>query len=167
MKVLRFLSVTAFTLLFGANAMAMTPGFIEVAKLLAEDGASENAFGYSVGVDGDTVVVSAWLDDDNGDNAGSVYVFTRGAGVWTERLKLLASDARAEDHLGYFRPGVQISGSTVLAGAPQDLTPGEAGAAYVFEVGALSILPFGGNSGGGALGLLTALLLLFCRRRTA
>lgn len=221
MKALCFLSVIGFTLLFGANAMAVTPRFIEVAKLLAGDGASEDVFGYSVGldgdtavfgawgdddnggnsgsayvftraagvwseqqkltasdgeggvsfgfvvaVDGDTVVVSAWLDDDNGDNSGSIYVFTRSAGVWTEQLKLLASDGRAEDHLGYFRPGVQLSGSTVVTGAPQDTTPGEAGAAYVFDVSFLSAMPLAGNSGGGAVGLLTVLLLLLWRRRT-
>ena len=118
-------------------------------------------------MDGDTVVVSAWLDDDNADNSGSVYVFARSAGMWTERLKLLASDGRTDDHLGYFRPGIQLSGSTVLAGAPQDTTPGEAGAAYLFDVSALSLMPFAGNSDGGAVGLLTALLLLLRWRRMA
>jgi hypothetical protein len=138
----------------------------EQQKLTPSDGSVNDEFGESVAVDGDNVVVSAWLDDDNGDNSGSIYVFARSAGVWTERLKLLASDGRAEDHLGYFRPGVQLSGSTVLAGAPQDTTPGEAGAAYVFDVSFLSAMPLAGNSGGGAVGLLTVLLLLLWRRRT-
>jgi MYXO-CTERM domain-containing protein len=53
-----------------------------------------------------------------------------------------------------------------LAGAPQDTTPGEAGAAYVFDVSFLSAMPLAGNSGGGAVGLLTVLLLLLWRRRT-
>ena len=138
----------------------------EQQKLTPSDATAIDEFGESVAVDGDTVVVSAWLDDENGDNSGSIYVFTRSGGVWTERLKLLASDGQAEDHLGYFRPGLQLSGSTVVAGAPQDTTPGEPGAAYVFDVSVVNAVPIGGNSGGGSVGLLTVLLLFLCRRRT-
>ena len=98
---------------------------------------------------------------------GSVYVFSRIAGRWTERLKLLASDGRNDDHLGYFRSGVQISGTTVLAGAPQDTTPGMAGAAYVFDIYFPSFMIPVGIFGGGAGGLLTALPLILCRRRMA
>ena len=151
-----------------AYVFALSAGvWTEQQKLTPSDAAAIDEFGESVAVDGDTVVVSAWLDDDNGDNSGSIYVFTRSAGVWTERLKLLASDGRAEDHLGYFRPGLQLSGSTVVAGAPQDTTPGEPGAAYVFDVSSLSVASFSGNSSGGSLGLLSGLLLIFCRRRRA
>ena len=167
MKIQRVRSVIGLMLLFGTNTVAMTPKLLEVDKLLAGHGASEDIFGYSVGLDGDTVVVSAWLDDDNGDNSGSVYVFTRSAGVWSEQLKLLASDGRAEDHLRYFGPGLQLSGSTVVAGTPQDTTTGEPSAAYVFDVSSLSVASFSGNSGGGSLGLLSVLLLFFCRRRRA
>ena len=134
---------------------------------MMSDAAAMDEFGESVAVDGDTVVVSAWLNDENGDNSGSIYVFTRSVGVWTERLKLLASDGQAEDHLGYFRPGLQLSGSTVVAGAPQDTTPGEPGAAYVFDVSVVNAVPIGGNSSGGSVGLLTVLLLFLCRRRMA
>ena len=34
-------------------------------------------FGFSVAIAGDTIVVGARLDDDNGSNSGSAYVFTR------------------------------------------------------------------------------------------
>jgi hypothetical protein len=138
----------------------------EQQKLTPSDAAAIDEFGESVAVDGQNIAVGAWLDDDNGDSSGSVYVFTLSAGVWTERLKLLASDGRNDDHLGYFRSGVQISGTTVLAGAPQDTTPGMAGAAYVFDTYFPVIVIHVGNSGGGAIGLLTALLLLLCWRRT-
>ena len=36
-----------------------------------------DAFGYSVSIDGDTVVIGAFGDDDKGSNSGSAYVFTR------------------------------------------------------------------------------------------
>ena len=88
MKVLRFLSVIGLTFLFGANAVAVTPRFLEADKLLAGDGASEDFFGYSVGFEGNTAVFGAWGDDDNGRDSGSAYVFTRTSGIWTEQQKL-------------------------------------------------------------------------------
>ena len=49
----------------------------ELQKLTASDGAAEDHFGWSVAIDGDTVVIGAWVD---GDYSGSAYVFplTRG-----------------------------------------------------------------------------------------
>ena len=51
----------------------------EVAKLVAADGAADDDFGYSVAIDGNTIVVGAYRDDiDGGDGStsgqGSVYV---------------------------------------------------------------------------------------------
>jgi len=47
----------------------------EQAKLLASDGAGGDAFGISVALDGDTPIVGARDDDDNGEDSGSAYVF--------------------------------------------------------------------------------------------
>ena len=44
-------------------------------KLTASDGASSDYFGYSVSISGDTAVMGARLDDDNGSNSGSAYVY--------------------------------------------------------------------------------------------
>ena len=44
-------------------------------KLLASDGAASDIFGYSVAISGDRVVIGAPLDDDNGSDSGSAYVF--------------------------------------------------------------------------------------------
>ena len=108
--------------------------WVEQQKLTASDGSAVDEFGESVAVEDDTLVVGAWLDDDRGENSGSVYVFKLIDGVWTEERKLLASDGRSEDHFGYFRSGSSLSGSTVLVGAPQDTTPGARGAAYIFDL---------------------------------
>jgi hypothetical protein len=43
----------------------------QVANLTASDGAAYDNFGFSVAVDGDTVVAGATGDDDNGANSGS------------------------------------------------------------------------------------------------
>ena len=55
--------------------------------------------GYSVAIAGDTIVVGAWLDDDNGSASGSAYVFTRNGTTWMEQAKLIASDGAAVDTL--------------------------------------------------------------------
>ena len=46
----------------------------EQAKLTASDNASYDEFGNSVSIDGDTAVIGAYYDDDNGANSGSAYI---------------------------------------------------------------------------------------------
>ena len=74
------------------------------AKLTATDGARGDYFGWSVAVDGDTAVVGALFDDDNGSQSGAAYVFTRESGVWSQSAKLTSSDGAAGD-LRVFRSG--------------------------------------------------------------
>ena len=98
----------------------------ETAKLTASDAAAYDAFGYSVAVDGDTVVVGV-----PGDGSGSAYVFVKPGGGWdtgteyNETAKLTASDRGGDDEFGQ---SVGASGDTVLVGAPGD----GSGSAYVF-----------------------------------
>ena len=47
----------------------------QVKKITASDGAAGDYFGVSVSISGDTVVVGAAKDDDNGIDASSAYVF--------------------------------------------------------------------------------------------
>jgi hypothetical protein len=52
--------------------------WIQQAKLTASDAAADDQFGGRVSIDGDTIVVSAYLDDNaGGSNAGAAYVFVR------------------------------------------------------------------------------------------
>ena len=103
----------------------------EQAKLTAHDAASEGQFGWSVAVDGDTVLIGAYQDRDNGNSSGSAYVFTRNAGVWAEQAKLIASDGAAGEFFGH---SVDVDGDTVLIGArnDSDSSYGSSGAAYIF-----------------------------------
>jgi len=113
-------------------------------KLTATDAAEEDRFGYSVAVDGDTVVIGADGDDDNGgDHSGSAYVFytTDGGVTFEEEIKITADDAAAGDEFGY---SVAINGGTIVIGARNarlnantNDDQGE-GAAYTFE---LSLAP--------------------------
>jgi hypothetical protein len=75
----------------------------QTAKLLAADGATADHFGFSVSVSGDTAVIGAHHDDDNGMDSGSVYVFEKVSGVWTQIGKLLGADGAAGDLFGLDR----------------------------------------------------------------
>ena len=112
--------------------------------LTASDGEALVDFGYSVAVDGDTVVVGANEDRNNVGGmevrTGSAYVFVRPAAGWsatsTQTAKLTASDGEADDRFGY---SVAVSGDTVVVGAhrhdardAQDAPISDSGAAYVF-----------------------------------
>jgi len=102
----------------------------EQAKLTASDAATSDYFGYSVAIDGDTAVIGAYWDDDNGSNSGSAYVFVRSNGVWSEQQKLTASDGAAGD---YFGSSVAIDGDTVVIGAHwDDDNDYNSGSAYVY-----------------------------------
>jgi hypothetical protein len=105
-------------------------------KLTAGDASADDRLGTSVSLNGSTIVVGAPLADlGTSFDAGALYVFTRDQTVslnpWTQRQKLTASDAGADDRLGI---SVSLDANTILAGAPRADTIGatDAGAAYVF-----------------------------------
>ncbi len=133
----------------------------ETARFLASDGAAADEFGNSVAVVGNTIVVGAYLDDDNGDSSGSAYVFDEPSGGWandtdsddadaefdhtTETLKL--SGSSGSDNFGR---SVAIDGDTIVVGASGD--DSGTGSAFVF------IKPATGwaNSSGTEVAKLTA-----------
>jgi hypothetical protein len=103
--------------------------WVQQAKLVAADRAAFDYFGISVAIAHDTVVVGAILDDDAAADAGSASVFVRGGDTWTQRTKLVASDAAAGDRFGI---SVAIDGGTIVVGAYlDDLGAVDAGSAYV------------------------------------
>ncbi|MBN1811580.1 MAG: PKD domain-containing protein, partial [Anaerolineae bacterium] len=102
------------------------PTWVQQAKLLADDGYRYDYFGFSVAVGGDTIVVGAYGDDDQGSDSGSAYVFERQEDAWVQQAKLTAGDGGSDDRFGM---SVVIHGDTILVGAAgADGT----GAAYVF-----------------------------------
>ncbi|MGB7451730.1 MAG: FG-GAP repeat protein, partial [Lysobacterales bacterium] len=107
--------------------------FVERKKLLANDGTASDWFGRSVSVSGDTAIVGAAYDDDNGSDSGSAFIFSRdegGADNWGFVKKLTASDAAALDRFG---DSVSIDGDTAIVGAPLNDGSGiDIGSAYIF-----------------------------------
>ena len=104
-----------------------------VIEIASTDGAGGDRFGYSVAIDGDTAVTGAYQEDENGNDSGSAYVFTRDSGsdVWSQRAKLTASDGANGDNFGY---SVAIDGDTVMVGAHNHNggNGNNSGAVYVF-----------------------------------
>ena len=104
----------------------------EQAKLTASDAATDDEFGRSVALSGDTAVVGSFHDDHaGGPDAGSAYVFVRSGTGWSEQAKLTASDAAGGDEFGL---SVALSGDTAVVGAVSDDHAGgtNAGSVYVF-----------------------------------
>ena len=116
-----------------SRAQAVAPPLaFEVAKLVADDDASDDRFGSAVGLWWDTLAIGSPGDDNTGgSDAGSVYVFTRSIGDWTLQQKLTAADAMPGDGFGN---SLTLQGDVLVVGAAGvDVgTETNAGAAYVF-----------------------------------
>ena len=90
----------------------------------------------NVAIDGDTFVVGARRDDDNGLDSGSAIVYTRtetqpnGITTWAEQAKLTPSDGAREDLFGN---AVAIDDGTIVVGSYFDDDKGfRSGSVYVF-----------------------------------
>lgn len=104
----------------------------QTAELTSSDGATDDFFGWSVGISSSGVVVGAF-----GHKAytGAAYVFVEPVGGWvnaTQNAELTDSGGLDYDFFGY---SVAISGNVIVVGTPNhnlaNNTP--AGAAYVYQ----------------------------------
>ena len=97
-------------------------------QLTASDGTATDAFGVSVAVLGDTILIGAHGDDLGG---GSAYVFRRTGTTWAQTQKLMSDNTSWDGFFGY---SVDLSGDSAIVGAPEDQSGGLFnGAAYVFR----------------------------------
>jgi FG-GAP repeat len=120
--------------------VSVDPIIQQQAELASKDGTTNDGFGNSVAVSGNTIVVGAPYmgvgGGSEGFGPGAVYVFTApSAGDWsaaTESAELtVAGDTTAPADLG---SSVAISGDTIYAGAPGEGVSGTTtGAVYVFD----------------------------------
>lgn len=101
-------------------------------KVSASDGATQDAFGSSIALEGEIALIGAPNATVNGHSAqGAAYLFSYSNGNWNEVAKLLASDGDSFDNFGY---SVALSGNAALIGAWHATVSGNPlqGAAYVF-----------------------------------
>jgi len=118
----------AVTILLCAQAAHADVGD-QLFKLLPNDGAAADYFGWSVAISGTTAIVAAPGDDDNGRNSGSAYFFDITSGK--QLFKLLPNDGAESKAFGY---SVAISGDTAIVGAKNDDDNGNfSGSAYLFD----------------------------------
>ncbi|MDX6537018.1 MAG: hypothetical protein QOD37_1359, partial [Gaiellales bacterium] len=152
----RIFTIAAVALLAGAAAPAAgaapTGIYAQQAELAAADGATNDSFGSSVAVSGDTLVVGAPVKHGADDSAGAAYVYERPAsGSWADAkqvAKLTLSGGRASGTLGH----VAISGDTIVAGVGDQRvgTHEQQGAVFVF------VRPTGGWADAHETAVLTA-----------
>jgi hypothetical protein len=100
-------------------------------KLVANGGLAGDIFGIAVALSGDTLAVGSYADIGANYGQGSVYVFTRNGGVWTQQQQIIANDGDTGDVFGN---AVALNDDTLVVGANGD-DIGEnmnQGSAYVF-----------------------------------
>tara|TARA_Y100000589_G_scaffold158174_1_gene150604 strand:+ start:680 stop:2221 length:1542 start_codon:yes stop_codon:yes gene_type:complete len=104
----------------------------QTAKLMANDGAEDDRFGFDVAISNGVAVIGAHRDDDNGSNSGSAYVFEQLVdGTWQQTDKLTANDGASNDSFG---DAVAILNGVVFIGAYRDDDNGSSsGSVYVFK----------------------------------
>jgi hypothetical protein len=101
----------------------------QLAKLTPVDGAASHQFGWSVAISGSIALIGSHLDDDNGPNSGSAYLFDISTG--TQTAKLMPADGAAGD---FFGVSVALSGNTALVGSSGDDGNGSgSGSVYIFN----------------------------------
>jgi len=118
-------------------------GWEEQQKLVASDRDAGDYFGFSVDIDGDVVVVGAYMEDhgaggsDYKEKAGSAYIYARSGSTWTEQQKIIGSERWVSD---FFGRDVSIDGDYIVVGADGEDHDtlaenyiANAGAAYIFK----------------------------------
>ncbi|MHC4304010.1 MAG: FG-GAP repeat protein [Planctomycetota bacterium] len=75
--------------------------WVQEDELVPSDGEVNDGFGSSVAIGGDTAVIGAPGDDEQGIGSGSAYLFRRAGSSWVEAAKLLGSNLEAYDGFGW------------------------------------------------------------------
>ena len=139
-------AVSGAAYVFGRNA----GNWNQQSYLKASNTETGDAFGWTVAISGDTIIIGAPFEagipgnpnNNSASSSGAAYVFMRSAGSWNQQTYLKASNAEAGDAFGW---SVGISDNSIIVGAPfessnttgingnqNDNSASVAGAAYIF-----------------------------------
>lgn len=105
------------------------------AKLEASDAQASDFLGRIVDInyDGSYAVLGTNSEDAGGNAAGAAYLFQRNGTSWSQKLKITASDAAANDSFGN-SVSIDKVGQFIAIGANgEDDGANAAGAAYIYE----------------------------------
>jgi hypothetical protein len=154
--------VNIFNVVVTAENGTTTKTYTLTARLLSQEAyikasnaETDDEFGHSVSLFGDTLAVGVRYEDSNAvgvngnqnDNSasksGAVYVFVRHGSAWSQEAYIKASNAEANDYFGH---SVSLSGDTLAVGAfnedsnatgvngnQNDNSASSSGAVYVFS----------------------------------
>lgn len=118
---------------FNLSSPTPTVPFLLIENPTPDEG---DQFGHSLAIDGETLVVGAWLDDSGAEDSGTAYVFDLGSATPEIPLHVLANPNPAEQDC--FGVAVAIHGERVVVSAYQDdAGAANSGRAYVFDLGSL------------------------------
>ncbi|GAB5520811.1 MAG: FG-GAP repeat protein [Rhodothermales bacterium] len=120
-------------LLIVAGLLSVSTAHAQISRLPHADTTRGNAFGISVAISGDRVLVGASGEDACGANSGAAYVYERSdsTGLWIETGRLVAADCRAGT---FFGRSLDLDGDrAVIAAAGEFFSLTVPNAAYVFE----------------------------------
>jgi len=116
--------------------------WVQVAKIIANDGTSEDFFGHAVAINssGDTILVGAYQEDTFYTDQGAAYVFTGNGSNWTQTAKIIANDLQDVDLFGA-SVDLNAAGDVAIISAsfedPKQIysnnLTSSAGAAYIFS----------------------------------
>ena len=102
--------------------------WVQQSKLIPNDNEISDRFGQTVAISENIILVGSPLEDTNGTESGSAYIFTNdNGGPWTQQAKLTASDGEVGDNFG---ESIALSGSQAVIGTYRK--NGSTGAAYLF-----------------------------------
>lgn len=131
------LALTIPLLLAVAPVAAADTSWTVEDHLLPEQAGAHDFVPSSLDVHGTTLAMGFVHDDHAGEFSGSVAIFERANGSWTQTHRITASDADEGDEFGW---SVDIDGDTLAVGARGDEAPGGnentswAGSVYVLNL---------------------------------
>ncbi len=118
----------AYVYYYNLNDLYVT----ELGKIVPNDVAIDDFFGYDVAVEYPYVVSSSRGDDDKGSNSGSFYVYKSDSSGFSQFAKLTAFDGAANDQFGH---RVDICSEYIVSSAYFDVAGYyRSGSAYLFRV---------------------------------
>lgn len=88
--------------------------WVQKSTISASDKEEGDAFGSSVALSGDYLVVGAPDEDTGGDKAGAAYIFKNDGTNWNQEAKIRASDGEADNQFGL---SLGISGERMIVGS--------------------------------------------------
>ncbi len=101
-------------------------------KLTSEEAVVSDSMGQDVVLSGKTAVVGIPNDDNQqGQDAGAILIFSHRKTGWIQQAKIVPKDINSGDKFG---SSLAISGNTLVVGVPKHNSVGEkSGAIYIFE----------------------------------